>query len=61
MQVNPATNLCDVLQQFKAQCTLGILIRDIMVRGRQTEEALCIKICQKLHWSLLIKNEEGGK
>lgn len=44
MLLFPSTNHSDVLQQFKAVCTLGILIGDIMMRrGGKTGEAACIK------------------
>lgn len=37
------TNLCDVLLQFAAGCNLGILIRDIMMKGSEMGEAPYIR------------------
>lgn len=35
----PLTNLGDVLQQFVAECNLGILIRDMMMKRSEVGEA----------------------
>lgn len=40
----PLTNLCDVLLQFEAGCNLGILIRDIMMKGSKMGEASYISL-----------------
>lgn len=48
----PFTNLCDVLQQSRAGCSLGILIRDIMMKGRCSGEAPCISLSNPVQWPL---------
>lgn len=43
MQLFPLSHLCDVLLQFEAGCNLGILIRDVMMKGGEMGEAPSIR------------------
>lgn len=61
MLLFPSTNHSDVLQQFKAGCTLGILIGDIMMKGGYDWRSSMHQSCQKQRLCLLIKNTKRRK